>query len=144
MSGIYVASRASLSERGAMWRDLRAKGAPIISTWIDETGEGETEDFGELWTRIMREIAAAHVLVFYAETGDFPLKGALIEVGAALALGKPVIVCLPGVVLEGRTHRPLGSWIEHPLVMREDRIDAAISEAKHTHAYGLMNERGED
>lgn len=123
---IYVASRASLPERSEMWRWFRTAGVNIISTWIDEAGEGETGDFSELWTRIDREIALADRLVFYAEQDDFPLKGALIEVGIALGRGKPVVVCLPGVTLSTRTSKPVGSWLQHPLVTREDDVERAL------------------
>lgn len=119
----YVASRASLPERSAMWRDLRSSGWVITSTWIDEAGEGETEDFGELWIRIAFEIWVADALVLYAETDDFPLKGALVEVGIALALNKAIYVCLPGVELHARTARPIGSWIFHPNVKRIEALN---------------------
>lgn len=123
---IYVASRASIPRRYAMWRKFRAEGVPIISTWIDEAGEGETGDFMELWDRITSEIADAKKVVLYAERDDFPLKGAIIECGIALGLGKPVIVCLPGVQLEGRTMRPIGSWIAHRNVRRIDSVAEAL------------------
>lgn len=123
---IYVASRASLPERGQMWRDFRARGYPITSTWIDEDGEGATESMEELWLRITSEIAASVALVLYAESGDFPLKGALIEAGVALGMGKPVIVCLPRVEVDSRSCRPVGSWIKHPLVTRVDNIKSAV------------------
>ena len=60
-----------------MWRQLRNSGWRITSSWIDEAGEGETDDFSELWARISREIWRADALVLYAERLDFPLKGAL-------------------------------------------------------------------
>lgn len=125
--GIYVASRASLPERSAMWRRHRECGALINSTWIDEAGEGETGDFSELWIRITAEISRSEMLVLYAEPDDFPLKGALIEVGIALGHGIPVRVVLPGVILDGRTSRPVGSWIQHPLVSRFDTVVAALA-----------------
>jgi hypothetical protein len=125
-AGVYVASRASVPARSEMWRRLRSEGFPIISTWIDEAGEGETQDFGELWTRIAREIASARGLVLYAEPGDFPLKGALIEVGLALGMGKPVGVVLPGVELDGRTLRPVGSWFSHHLVCGYETVEGAL------------------
>lgn len=125
--GFYVASRASLPERSAMWRRHRECGAIINATWIDEADEGETEDFSELWTRIASEIARSEALILYAEPDDFPLKGALIEAGIALGCGIPVRIVLPGVVLNERTSRPVGSWIQHPLVERFQTVAEAIA-----------------
>ncbi len=124
---IYVASRASVPERGAMWRKFRETGILITSSWIDEDGEGQTQDLGELWERITAEIAEADGLVLYAEASDFPLKGAFVEVGIALGMNKPVVVCLPDVELDVRSCRPIGSWINHPLVTRVDDIERAIN-----------------
>lgn len=112
---LYVASRASHPARPAMWRGFRDLGWRIVSSWIDEAGPGETADMGELWARIGREIREADGLILYAEPADFPLKGALIEAGMALALGKPVAVVLPGGIEDGRSCRPIGSWVHHPL-----------------------------
>jgi hypothetical protein len=113
---LYVASRASVAERPAMWRSLRdEQGWRIVSSWIDEAGEGETDDLCELWTRIDAEIRACAGLILYAEPGDFPLKGALVEAGIALGMGKPVAVVLSDPsVLHPRSFRPLGSWAKHP------------------------------
>ena len=126
----YVASRASVPERAAMWRRLRAEGAPIISTWIDEAGEGETADFGELWQRVEREIKSATALIFYAKPDDLPLKGALVEVGMALASRVPVYVVVPDIKMCPRTNRPIGSWISHWLVRRFDTVEQAIQAAE--------------
>ncbi len=125
--GVYVASRASAPERPAMWRNLRAQGHPIISTWIDEAGEGESHDLGDLWGRILREVTSAQRLVLYAEAEDFPLKGAYVEVGMALAAGVPVFVVAPGVALDARSLRPLGSWAKHPLVTFCDTVEEAFA-----------------
>jgi hypothetical protein len=119
---VYIASRASIPERSAMWRKLRSDGWRITSSWIDEAGPGQTANYADLWARIEREIRAADMLVFYAESYDFPVKGALVEVGMALGMGKPVIVCMPGVELVDATLRPVGSWIRHPLVTRIDNL----------------------
>ena len=127
LGGIYVASRASVPERGEMWRHFRDdNGVNITSSWIDEDGEGMTASFAELWQRITDEITRSERLVLYAEQDDFPLKGALIEVGIALGKGKPITVCLPNVELQKRSCRPIGSWIHHPLVTRNDDIYAAL------------------
>lgn len=127
MDGIYIASRASIPERAAEWRRLRSEGVPIISSWIDEDGEGATDDFGELWQRIHAEVTSARLLVLYVEPGDFPLKGALVEVGMALAAGVSVCVVAPGVELESRSMRPLGSWAAHPFVHFAPDVATAIA-----------------
>ena len=111
---LYVASRASLPERPAMWRALRAAGWRTASTWIDEAGDGQTADFADLWQRIEDEIRASDGLILFAARDDFPLKGALIEVGMALGMRKPVAVVLDGPpFLEPRSLRPVGSWLYH-------------------------------
>jgi hypothetical protein len=46
--GIYIASK---TVHAARWRDLRAQGLPIISTWIDEAEIGATGDWPDLWHR---------------------------------------------------------------------------------------------
>jgi hypothetical protein len=120
---IYVASRTA---RAAMWKDLRAQGNMIISTWIDQTEPGQTANLREFWSRVQREVCFSEFLLLYAEPGDFPLKGALVEVGIAIGAGVPVVICLPGVVLEEGTFRPLGSWVNHPRVTRQDDVALAL------------------
>lgn len=109
----YIASRVHHAER---WKQFRDAGAPIISTWIDEAGEGQTASMGMLWQRIVDEINRCSALVLYATPDDFPLKGALVEAGIAMGLGRKVIVVLPGVEFEKPSMRPIGSWIMHPEV----------------------------
>lgn len=85
--GIYIASKTKHADR---WRFLRDKvGEPIISTWIDEAGVGETEDFSDLWRRCILEASTAELLIIYRERDDV-LKGGWVELGAALASGVPV------------------------------------------------------
>lgn len=83
---IYIASK---TRHAALWRDLRDAGAPIISTWIDEAGEGESSDLNDLWRRCIAESCSCDTLIVYRESHDV-LKGAWVEIGAALASGKPV------------------------------------------------------
>lgn len=105
MAGIYVASR---SELGPMWQDFRRRaGYPIISTWIDESGPGETTDLGDLWRRCVDEASVCDALVAYHRKGDV-WKGAFIEIGVALAAGAEVFVA----------GDPPGSWVNHHLVTR--------------------------
>jgi hypothetical protein len=127
--GLYVASRASVPARAEMWRGFRAKGWPIVSSWIDEDGPGQTASMAELWPRIIHEIRGAEALVFYAEPDDFPLKGALIEVGIALDQDLPIHVAAPRVELDPRSLRPLGSWVAHSLVTVHTDVRRAMSSA---------------
>jgi len=113
-AGIYIASR---THRAAKWRRLRdIEGWQITSSWIDEAGTGESTDIGNLWSRVEGEIARSKLLILYVEMGDFPLKGALIEVGMAIATPIPICIVAPGVVLDPISFRPLGSWVRHPRI----------------------------
>lgn len=123
---IYAASRASVPERPQMWRNLRDHaGYKIISSWIDEAGPGETASMEDLWTRVLREIEYCTRLVLYVEPDDFPLKGALVEVGIALGCGKPVYVVAPRIQI-GADYRPIGSWLAHRNVVLEHDMVAAL------------------
>ena len=87
MKKIYVASKI---KHASMWKQYRDNCKyNIISTWIDEAKEGETKDYIDLARRCIKESAICDFLVLYIESNDI-LKGALIEVGAALGAGKEV------------------------------------------------------
>lgn len=115
---VYLASK---TRHAPAWRELREDGYPVISTWIDEPeneAAGEI-DYVDLWERCVREAASATVLVLYAPAGD-AVKGALAEVGAALAREVPVLV----------VGDPPGSCWHHRLVVRhptlQDALEAAV------------------
>lgn len=86
MPGIYMASKAI---HGDEWENLKMIGYPICSTWIHESGLGKTSDWSDLWTRCVEEAATADALIVF-RTSQETLKGAWVEVGAALARGVPV------------------------------------------------------
>ena len=85
-TGIYIASKTKYAEN---WRGWRTRGLPIVSTWIDEAGPGESADLADLWLRCIREASSCDLLVCYRAPDDV-LKGAFIELGAALASGREV------------------------------------------------------
>ena len=133
---IYVSSRV---HHALMWRSLRDSGAwPIEARWLDEPDETDpTADLpdgwaADLWTKNVEDVRAARAVVFYAEPGDFPLKGAYVEVGVALGLDLPVFVVLPGVELEPRSDRPVGSWIRHSCVTICLTLEDALQRASKT------------
>lgn len=84
--GIYIASK---TKHAARWIALRASGTPIISTWIDEAGEGQSADLNDLWVRCIRESSSCKVLIAYREPDEM-LKGGWVEIGAALQARVPV------------------------------------------------------
>ena len=61
----------------------------VTASWIDEAGKAQTADYSELATRCITDIESADILLLYCEPGEL-LKGALIEAGIPLALGKQV------------------------------------------------------
>lgn len=124
-TGVYVASKAKHGER---WRSLRASGTPIVSTWIDESGEGETADWGDLWTRSIAEAAGAAAVVVYNEPGE-SMKGALVEIGAALATGTPVFWVGPQNDSSGKEY----TVIRHPCVTLCLSLEHAIRQATACH-----------
>lgn len=132
--GTYIASRASLPERSAAWRHLRdVDGYLIVSSWIDVVTQplnaDDTKPLHAIWENITQEVTTAERVIVYAEPDDFPLKGTLVEVGMALAVGTPIYLVLPGVDIEAETFRPIGSWINHPLVKLVGSMDDALSGA---------------
>lgn len=113
---IYIASKAI---HRPMWRYLRDRwDFHIISTWIDTPDEfiGVTDevnlDYTKLWLSCVNDVRNCDVLVMYVEEGE-RMKGALIELGIALGLGKEVIVT--GPVGDN------GTWHHHPKVEVSDK-----------------------
>lgn len=121
-NGIYTASKV---KHAAIWRGYRDSGFPINSTWIDEARDKESPSLPDLWIRCVVEAAGAGAVVLYVEPGDH-LKGALVEVGAALACGVPVLVV-------GEVDQ---SWVHHPLVCRYADLDLAMQHAREYAAIG--------
>lgn len=113
MAGIYIASK---TKHGPRWRAMRDAGVPILSTWIDEAEEGATSDWQDLWRRCVSESSAADALIVYREPGEV-LKGAFVEMGAALACGIHVYA----VGLDEFSVR------HHPLVRSVASLDEALA-----------------
>lgn len=122
----YVASRASLPERVEMWREFRRRW-PVNSTWIDHTAESGVP-MADLWKRIAGEIRECTALLLFLSVHDLPLKGSLVEVGMALACGKPVRVVCPDVQCRQDLLPIMGSWMDHPLVGWAKSFEQAINQ----------------
>ena len=113
--GIYIASKTT---HGARWREMRASGLPVISTWIDEAEQGATSNWPDLWSRCISEASSCGALVVYRE-GDEVLKGAWAEVGAAISAG--VTVYAVGCDDFSIKH--------HPLFIRMPTLESALENA---------------
>lgn len=132
---IYIASRASLPERPAAWRKLRdVDGYNIVSSWIDSIDKSiefqskEDSDLlmQSLWLNFTAEIKSSDRLIVYVEPEDFPLKGTLVEVGIAIGAGIPIYIVAPNLIIEKDTYRPIGSWINHPLIKIVSSMEEAL------------------
>ena len=115
---IYVASK---TVHASMWREFRRDGWPIIATWIDEAGPGQTADHADLAVRCIAEASTARATIFYCRPGELH-KGSLIEVGAALAAGRRVLQV-------GECEQISKTFVRHPLWSRHDRIECALTVA---------------
>lgn len=129
MIKVYVASK---TKHALMWQAFR-KNAPfaMTSTWIDMIHEDGTDDadgrFDQLWETIVGDVDEADGLILYVESGDFPLRGALVEVGLAISKDIPVAIVTPDIVVDERGN-PFGTWVHHPLVSLHPSIHYAAQE----------------
>ena len=113
---IYIASKLKHMDK---WKKLRSKGVTFISTWIDEPNyiNKNSPELVGLWEKYIKEASSAKALIAYLEPGEI-MKGALVEIGAALAHNVPVF-------LVGEFD---GSWQVHPLCKKCGTIKEAIEE----------------
>jgi hypothetical protein len=120
--GIYIASKTA---HGARWRALRAEGVPIRSTWLDlldldQRTPGQGLSLSGLWQGCIDEASSVAALVLYAEPREV-LKGAYVEMGAALTAGVPVFSVAP-------SHHH-ASCFRHKGVRRCASLDEALRHA---------------
>ncbi len=105
---IYTASKVKHADT---WKALRSGGYEIVSTWIDEAGAGETTDRADLAKRCIQECKDADCVLIYTEPGEY-LKGAFIEIGAALAADREIYAVGP-VLPDTSVFRGHPRWHQH-------------------------------
>ena len=87
----YLATKKDRSEQAApLLAALKAKGWERTFTWSAQDG-GSTEGYGEIASAEIAAVREADVLIVLLPGG----YGTHVEIGAALALGKPVILHAP-------------------------------------------------
>ena len=107
---------ASCLQHAAMWAELIVsphwREFTWTATWPQAVLADEPEDehaAKNFWEKDIAEISTSDVVLLYCEPKD-NLRGALVEVGAALGLDLRVMVV--------GDNQSLGTWIHHPRVYR--------------------------
>lgn len=73
------------------------------------------------WEFDLEDVASSDVVMVWAPSLDFSLRGALVEAGFALGRGIPVLAVGPA------DHPGFGTWQYHPSVFRCISLDEALS-----------------
>lgn len=123
---VYGASKLKDSKVWLTMRDDYADDVELVSRWPTEFA-GKVPDTPEFarkfWTIDEEDVRNCEVLFIFPPTNPHaPLRGALVEAGMAIALGKPVFVI-------GKCP-DYGTWQYHPLVLRVDTLWHAVQKAK--------------
>ena len=110
MIRVYTASKL---RHGLLWREKfqRSSIAFVNSRWLqhDFIGTPDSPDLAiDFWVEDEEDVKSCDALVVYAAPEDH-LRGALVEVGMAIAYGKPIIAL--------GDHSDYGTWRYHPQVI---------------------------
>ena len=126
MTKVYIASKLKHAGRWSKLRtELRAEGIDLHARWIDQSAHEDSampEDFKMFWMVDHEDVKNCDALIVYGEPGE-SLKGALIETGIGIALGR-----LTFVVGECES---FGTWTHHPFVTRAATLEFALRLIKH-------------
>lgn len=107
MIRVYPSSKV---KHAPMWRELH-RDAPHVflnARWIkraEHESDLKENGFKDLWNECQDDIESADAVLVYAEDGDV-LKGALVEVGMALANGIRVII-----IVSEHNRLAYGTWV---------------------------------
>jgi hypothetical protein len=93
---VYVASKA---KHAAWWQALRSAGLDIVATWIDwphnhDRTEPSAADWSDHWQKCIQQASSCDVFLLHAMEDEVQ-RGALVELGAALATGRKVFIVSP-------------------------------------------------
>lgn len=122
---VYTASKLCHASK---WLALRSLWPEVHFTarWPHLVGNVSDEEVNAalFWLRDIADVQKSDVVLLYAEEGEH-LRGALVEAGAALGLGKRVI-CVGD-------HPDYGTWRFHPMVTRLPTLEAARADLAKWH-----------
>lgn len=117
---VYIASKTKHANKWQKLTDVN-----VISSWHNAQAIVDPNEFPVLWETCVRETASADLLIVYCERGE-TLKGCLVEIGVALAAGKPVY-CIGECTSVLADNVSDASFNHHPLWNWATSVDAAIS-----------------
>jgi nucleoside 2-deoxyribosyltransferase len=116
---VYTASKLTEAQR---WRDLREAWPEVdfVARWpfmhVGNVPDDSPSCAKVFWQHDLADVAAADVVLVYGAP-EHHLRGALVETGMAIALGKWVIVV--------GEHEDYGTWRWHPLVYSAEDLASA-------------------
>lgn len=118
---VYIASKLKYAERFKQLRIHWAQSIDLHARWFDQAaieleGEVDPTDFHIFWLVDEEDVRNSDAVIVYAEEND-KLRGALVEAGIAIALGKLVIVV--------GDSPDFGTWQHHPTVTRAGSLEHA-------------------
>ena len=109
MIRVYTASKLHMVP---FWKGLEKEWDGLVyfhARWLKhlELGIPETpENARRFWVEDLEDVSTSDAVMIYADSPKDQLRGALVEIGHAIANGKPIIVV--------GDHHSYGSWQYHP------------------------------
>lgn len=121
MISVYTASKL---HHAMLWKALRIEWPDVNWTarWpIQFAGivEDTPENAGDFWAIDLADVIASDVVMVYGEPSEI-LRGALVEAGMGLALGKKIL-CVG-------QNESFGTWQYHKLCTRVARLEEAYEQ----------------
>ena len=95
----------------------------IKSSWLTTEELTDEQELAAMWTRYLHEIQDCDKFLMYLEDEDVP-KGALVELGAAFALGKPIDIIWTGT--KDQLRQKIGTIVDHWLVDYYPTLEEAL------------------
>lgn len=114
---IYIASKMHHAPK---WRAAYSRpDIHVVSRWpfLETQVDDCDTNCRKFWQDDFTDISSCDILILFAEEGE-NLRGALVEVGIAMGLGKQIIVI--------GDHSDHGTWWHHPLVRKVVDLEAAM------------------
>lgn len=135
MTKIYTAGKIWHAPKFQFLRDQM--GFDVNARWIDFKDDDYVvqHDKRRLWEICYEDVRDCDVVLIYAEMFDEEQRGALVEVGMAYGMRKPIVAlgrcmstCANGISDVAFTHYDLWNWVDESLT-----LDQAATIAVKTH-----------